>query len=228
MSLVVGKRAIEINEVDFVDAEGALEAWQSWPASTISHHGRPCCDIARQWLLSMDHSQLGGGNVLAGPRWVRHKYKWGPSPWPIHWCEAVRRKTLDCGALAHIAHEIFSARGVQSFPAQLIQQFSEDATRDWSERWKGETCAPNWIREDLIYHEGCAIVAGGHNGPEIKLWDASAGWWINPRQYGGYSGLLAVRIFDARPEPDKTLRWDTHTLQPNVWQKLQRPPRDFA
>ena len=228
MSLAVGKRAIEINETDFVDAEGALETWQDWPASALSHHGQACCHIAREWILSMDYSQLGGGNVLAGPRWVRHKYKWGPSRWPIHWCEAVRRKTLDCGALAAIAHEVFCARGVRSLPAQFVQQFSEDATRDWSERWKGETCAPNWIREDLIYHEGCAVVTGGQSGQEIKVWDASAGWWVNPRQYGGYGGLLAIRIFDPQAGPDTSFRWDTHDIVPNIWQKLKRARKDFA
>jgi hypothetical protein len=225
MSLAVGRGLIEINETDFVDAGGALEKWQHWPASTISHHGPACCRIAREWILSMDYAQLGGGSLLAGPRWLRHRYPWGPSRWPIHWCEAVRQKSLDCGALAALSHEVFCARGVGSFPAQFIQQFSEDATRDWGKRWEGAETPANWIKEDLIYHEGCAVVAGDG---EIKVWDASAGWWVNPKQFGGYGGLLAIRIFDAQAGPEAVYRWGSHVVAPNVWQKLERARGDFA
>jgi hypothetical protein len=225
MSLAVGKGLIELNETDFVDAGGALEKWQQWPASTLSHHGQACCHIAREWVLSMDYSQLAGGNVLTGPRWIRHKYTWGPSSWPIHWCEAVRKETLDCGALAALAHEVYTARGVKSFPAQFVQQFSEDATRDWQDRWRAAETTVNWIKEDLIYHEGCAVLTGDR---EIKVWDASAGWWVNPKQFGGYGGLLALRIFDAEAGPETVYRWGAHYVTPNVWQKLQRARGDFS
>ena len=225
MSSAVGKGLIELNETDFVDAGGALEKWENWPASTISHHGEACCRVAREWVLSIDYAQLGGGSLLTGPRWIRHRYPWGPSRWPIHWCEAVRQKTLDCGALAALSYEVFTARGVKSFPAQFIQQYSEDATRDWCKRWEGEETAVGWIREDLIYHEGCAVVAGDG---EIKVWDASAGWWVSPKQYGGYGGLLALRIFDAGAGPETSYRWGAHAITPNVWQKIERARGDFA
>jgi hypothetical protein len=219
MSSAVVKGYLEFNETDFADTEGALRAWEHWPASSITHHGEACCRVAREWVLSTDYAQLGGESLLTGPRWLRHRYTWGPSRWPIHWCEAVRRKTLDCGALAALAHEVFLARGVRSFPAQLVQQFSEDATRDWQRRWDGEETPSQWLREDLIYHEGCAVVSGGE---EIKVWDSSAGWWVNPRQSGGYGGLLALRIFDAQAESGTAYRWETHTVTPNVWQRLAR------
>ena len=175
MSLAVGKGLIEIDETDFVDAGGALEKWRDWPASTISHHGEACCEIARRWAVAMDYSQLGGASLLTGPRWLRSKYKWGPSGWPIHWCEAVRRKTLDCGALAALARELFLARGVRSFQAQFIEQFTEDAARDWNSRWSEEQTPSEWIRDDLIYHEGCAVVTSGR---EIKVCDSTATWWV--------------------------------------------------
>jgi hypothetical protein len=219
MSSAVVKNLIEINEADFVDADGALLTWQDWPASALSHHDAACCRVAREWVVATDYAQLGGESVLAGPRWIRHRYPWGPSRWPIHWCEAVRRKTLDCGALAALAHEVFLARGVRSFPAQFVQQFSEDAARDWQRRWEGEEAPACWIKEDLIYHEGCAIVT---DGDEIKVWDASAAWWVNPKQFGGYGCLLAVRIFDAQAEPATAYRWGAHRIAPNVWHKLER------
>ncbi len=225
MSLAVGKKSVELNESDFVDIGAACGHWNDWPASALAHHGADCCRVARAWLLSMDYSLLGGASVLTGPRWIRHKYTWGPSNWPLHWCEAVRQKTLDCGALAALAHEVFVSRGVRSFPAQFVQQFSDDATRDWHRRWQDADTTVKWIKEDLIYHEGCAVAAGGD---EIKVWDASAGWWINPKQFGGYGGLLAVRIFDAQAGPDTAYKWGEHRIAPNVWEKVERARGDFA
>ena len=225
MSSAVDSELIEINETDFIGADRALKNWEHWPASTISHHGRPCCRVAREWVLATDYAQLGGESPLSGPRWLRHRYPWGPSRWPIHWCEAVRQKRLDCGALAALAHEVFTARGVRSFPAQFVQQFSEDAARDWQRRWEADEAPAHWISEDLIYHEGCAVVSGGE---EIKVWDSSTGWWVNPRQFGGYGCLLAVRIFDAQAEPGTAYRWGARTVSPNVWLKLKRDRCEFA
>ena len=219
MSLAEGKEMIQIIETDFVDASGALRDWQDWPASNISHHGAPCCDVAREWVLAMDYSQLNASPTLTGPRWLRQKYTWGPSCWPIHWCEAVKEETLDCGALAALSHEVFTARGLTSFPVQLIQHFSDDATRQWRERWGARDIPVRWIMEDLIYHEGCAVLVGDD---EIKVWDASTGCWVDPKQRGGYGSLLALRVFDSRPDRPAAFRWGQHLVVPNEWQKVER------
>lgn len=203
--------AAEVPEVNACNAK-----WRDWPASTISHHGCACCDVAREWILATDCSQLGDASALTGPRWLRHKYPWGPSRWPLYWCEAVERERLDCGAHAAIAHELFTARGVKSFPAQVVQRFSESATRHWADKWQEEEVGAAWIDGDLIYHEGCAVKVGGD---EIKLWDASAGWWINPRQSGGYGGLVSLRVFAPQGE---SFRWGGRALAANAWQQLTR------
>jgi hypothetical protein len=216
---------IEINETDFVDAGAAIERWQHFPASNLSHHGGLCCRLAREWVLAMDRSQQAGAPALTGPRWLRHKYTWGPSRWPMHWCEAVGEKTLDCGALAALAQEVFAARGVRSYPAQFIQQFTAEATCHWHQKWGDEQCTVNWIEDELIYHEGCAVVVRGR---EVKLWDASAGWWLNPRQVGGYGGLLAVRLFAPPAESGEGFRWGRHDLAPNRWQRVERARADAA
>jgi len=216
MSLAEAK-LIKLSETSFVDVAAAVEQWEHFPASTISHHGRRCCRIAREWIFSTDYSQLNGENMLAGPRWVRHKFTWGPSPWPIRWCELVERKTLDCGALAALSHEIFTARGAQSFPAQLIQQFSENATRQWSCKWDCESSPVHWIKEDLIYHEGCAVLV---RGDEIRLWDSSAAWWVNPRQVGGYGGLLALRVCAGLEDAPREFLWGAQRVRPNRWEKV--------
>ena len=86
MSLAEGSGLIEVNENNFMEAAAAINKWQHFPASVISHHGERCCEIAREWILSMDYAQVNAGSLLAGPRWLRQRYTWGPSSWPIHWC----------------------------------------------------------------------------------------------------------------------------------------------
>lgn len=199
------------------DRTAAFEKWRDFPASRISHHGAMCCEIAREWLLSMDFSQLNGGSRLTGPRWIRERYDWGPTQWQIHWCEAVERPSLDCGAQAAFANEVFRARGVQSYPAQLVQQFSAEATAQWAHKWNGEETSLHWLNDDVIYHEGCAVVSGENN--EIKIWDASAAWWVNPRQAGGYGSLLAVRIVGA-PNEAGEFKWGGHKIRANEWQEI--------
>jgi hypothetical protein len=223
MSLAEGK--IEFDESGFADTQAAMEKWQHFPASAISHHGAPCCQIAREWVLSTDYSQLNAGNPLTGPRWLRLKYTWGPSIWPIHWCEAVEQKTLDCGVLAALAQEVFAARGVRSYHAQFIQQYSEDATRQWARKWNGDGASVHWIKEDLIYHEGCAVVV---RDQEVRLWDPSAGWWVNPKQSGGYGSLLALRVFATQLNAPTELIWGTRRIVTNQWQKIESVRSDFA
>ena len=149
-----------------------FEKWREWYPSQISHHGQMCCEIAREWITSTDFSELGGGSIHAGPRWLRQRFNWGASSFPIYWCEAVRKHTLDCGALAALAHEVFTVRGVKSYRVQLVQRFSQVATNQWSCSWSGEDSLElRWMDKDLIYHEGCAIAVGEN---EVKVWDASA------------------------------------------------------
>lgn len=223
MSLVEDK--IEFNETAFVDAEAAIKKWQHFPASTISHHGTQCCQLAREWILSTDYAQLNAGHPLTGPRWLRQQYTWGPSVWPLYWCEAAELKTLDCGALAALAQEIFIARGVRSYPAQFIQRYTEQSSRHWYRKWEGDEASVHWIREDLIYHEGCAVAVQDN---EIKLWDPTASWWINPKQFGGYGGLLALRVFTTQVNAPAEFNWGTQRIRANGWQKIDKARGEFA
>ncbi|HEU0134682.1 MAG TPA: hypothetical protein VFR28_07650, partial [Allosphingosinicella sp.] len=128
------------------------DRWQDFPHSSLSHHGQACCEIAKAWVTSMDFAQLNGAELTSGPRWLRSKYKWGPSPWPMHWCEAVKRKTIDCGAHAALATEAFRARGLTAFPAQLVQRYSADASEQWQAKWSGEDVSCHWLDGEHIYH----------------------------------------------------------------------------
>ena len=199
------------------ESKTVFEKWENFPVSVISHHGTACCEIAREWLFAMDFSKLNAGSLITGPRWIRQRYSWGPTRWQIHWCEAIHKKTLDCGALAAFAHAVFEMRGVKSFRVQLVQQFSLEATAQWLKKWNAEETSVHWINNDSIYHEGCAVLVKDN---EIKLWDASAGWWIDPKQCSGYGALLALRVIDNDFEKPEFFKWGTHCIVPNQWQRI--------
>jgi hypothetical protein len=208
---------------DLLEREDSLplasERWQHFPYSCFSHHNAACCEVAREWIIANDFAQLNGGDLKTGPRWLRQKYEWGPSTWPMHWCEVVERDVIDCGAHAALAHEAFTARGVTAFRAQFVQIYSADATAQWRKKWGDEKVSDHWLTNDAIYHEGNALLVGDD---EVKLWDASAGWWINARQAGGgYGSLAAVRIFaNGQWGGGDGFRWGDHRIKPNEWHQL--------
>jgi hypothetical protein len=218
MSLAVGNEMSEVGVKDFNGAGFATGRWEHFPASAILHHGKSCCRLAREWIFSTDYTQLNGEHPLSGPRWIRQKFKWGPSKWPLSWCEAVELKTLDCGALAAMSSEVFTARGVRSYTAQLVQRYNKDSARHWQKKWEGDEIPSHWISEELIYHEGCAVVARDN---QIKLWDPSAGWWVNARQSGGYGGVLALRVFAPQTDSPADFNWGAHRIVPNQWQEIE-------
>ena len=116
---------------------------------------------------------------------------------------------------------MFVSRGQAPLHAQFVQKYSADATDQWRSAWEEEQASCHWLTDDIIYHEANALLVGDD---EVKLWDGSAGWWVNPRQQGtGYGNLLAVRIF--APEHSNAgggdgFRWGERRLKPNVWNQI--------
>ena len=215
---------LEAAEAAALELRGAIEYWADCPPSEISHHGRACCDTALQWLTMMDYSQLKAGDPLTGPRWIRARYKWGPTLWPLYWCEALQAKTLDCGALATLSRQAFVGRGLECHTAQLIQRYSQNDCAHWTTNWNRDGAHTLWIRGELVYHEGCAVVKGED---EVRIWDPTAGWWVTPKQFAGYGEVLAVR-FVTSSRASSPLTWGPHTLSPNRWQRLKRALSEFA
>jgi hypothetical protein len=215
MYLAEAKPTVDVVELPEADAPATPGgAWQDFPNSHLAHHGEACCDIAREWLIAMDFAQLSGGDVLTGPRWIREKQEWGPSPWPITWCQAVGRRIVDCGVHAALAQAAFEARGVRAFRAQFVQRYSVDAAEQWRLKWGAEQVSDHWIDGDRIYHEGNAVLVGGD---EVKLWDGSAGWWINPRQAAGYGSVAALRITGDAGGLADGVDWGGRRIPLNRW-----------
>ena len=193
--------------------EAPYAPWQDWPPAHVSHHGDACCEIARDWIVATDYGALAGDSVLTGPRWICSRFKWGASSYPVTWCEAVRRDELDCGVLAAFAHAAFSARGVESYRVQLVQRFSVLSAKQWRRSWDAAD-QTDWIGDETIYHEGCGVVVGDG---ELKIWDASAGWWLEPGG-SGYGKVIAARI--VAPAGNASYEWCGRTVETNVWEEF--------
>ena len=115
---------IETNGSDLRRAPEVFEKWRDWHPSQISHHGQMCCEIAREWITATDFSDEWRKR-FTGPRW-RGRNLTGAHLRSDFLVRSVG-KTLDCGALAALAHE-FLQFAAENFRVQLIQRFSEVAT----------------------------------------------------------------------------------------------------
>ena len=218
MSLDAGNtpsRAMRAFDTTIFSDLTVYEPWKDWEPSRVSHHGAMCCEIAREWIIDTDFSVLNGANPLTGPRWLRQRFEWGPGVYPLHWCEVPKKTALDCGILAAISYELFTHRGVRAFRAQLVQEFADSASAHWRSAWEGDSAITAWIEGKVIYHEGCAVIGRSN---EIKLWDSSAGWWVDPKTTSGYGSILAVKI--SANEDITDLQWGHHRLTTNRWTEL--------
>jgi hypothetical protein len=72
----------------------------------------------------------------------------------------------------------------------------------------------HWIDGEAIYHEGNAVLVGED---AVKLWDGSAGCWINPRGKLGYGSLAAVRIESDPGAFSGGLNWGERRIRLNEW-----------
>jgi hypothetical protein len=217
MSSVVDNQPVRTENVIVSDVDAALMRWRYSSPSAIFHHGKACCATAREWLFATDHSQLNGDHKLMGPRWLRRKYNWGPSQWPMSWCQAVEQDELDCGALAAVTREVFTARGVLCHSVQLVQQYSEETTNHWSTKWTKHPASTHWIQGALIYHEACAVQISAN---EIRIWDPSAACWVNPKQAGGYGSVLALRLTTDTDDAG-LFSWAHHEIPSGEWHVLR-------
>ncbi|HSU14143.1 hypothetical protein [Longimicrobium sp.] len=193
--------------------------WAPWAAcnpSSLAHHGGNCCTAARAWFLAMDRSFWQGHG---GPGWIPRRWPWGPSRWPLHWCEAVRADELDCGAHAFMTREAFRARGVRAVPVQLVQRQERHHYLHWLGRWNGSGASPAWAGEGAAYHEACATIAGGR----AEVWDASVGAWLSPEHVRGVRSIAAVRIGGAE-ETGEVVTWRGVRVPLGVWITPPTPP----
>lgn len=164
------------------------------PYSTLVHHGE-CCQLAKTWLLSMHRSMSfmqSERQTLHAPLWLRHKFKWGPVQWPISWCEAVRQKHIDCGVFAAFAREIMEHQDLEVYPAQIMLSQPSSYIKQWSFKWASVFQRIQWIGDEHVYHEVCAVAVPGTS--RIRIYDPTEGIWLEPTLTKGVNGVVGVNV----------------------------------
>ncbi len=186
--------------------------------STLTHHGE-CCQLARRWLYAMHRSKTFGRTdqqKIQAPIWLKRHFKWGPVQWPLSWCEAVQRTSIDCGVFAAFAREIFEQADeghFEIYPAQIILDQPKTFTDQWSMKWSPVFRDFNWIGEGHVYHEVCAIV--DTSSDRVRIYDPTEGVWIDPMLERGINNVIGVNIKSPR-----MLDWGTLRVGLDQWHML--------
>jgi hypothetical protein len=207
-----------------VSSDEVAQAWVEHPTSSLLHHDQPCCEEARLWFMALARSMEGwaaGQFELRAPTWLSQKFEWGPSLWPMSWCELVKEETIDCGVFAALAREIFRAQGHQAHGGQCLLHYNETCTSHWKDLWKDRMPARdnkrgfkgfNWIGDNKVYHEVCIVEMPDQTA---KVYDATFNQWYESEGRNGFGGLMAVRS-----ECPRLLRWGDKILSCGEWVEL--------
>lgn len=197
---------------DYTGVKQFLEYWKAQSLCTIMNHtDKECCNMTKDWLFALNYSLLQGRELFSPPTWLQANYEWGPSKHPIYWCDLPHRNSLDCGALAALAHQLFQSRGVESFRVQLVKQSSQQDVRHWRERWRAAKLTPDWIFETLVYHEVCGII---DSAQKFRIWDPTHNIWVDPNLVSGYRSTQALRIAISE---SVIFPWGNHKLVGGEW-----------
>jgi hypothetical protein len=139
-------------------------------------------------------ARSGTRDKVGPPTWIRDRWEWGPNMWPLHWCEAIARTEIDCGALAAFARRAFSIAGSMVLTVQLVELFGGGAGNHWRSRWHGTEGLLEWSFDDVAYHEAVAVL----HDRQISIWDPTDNCWVDDKSTRGYGAIVAIRF--GRPE----------------------------
>lgn len=222
-----GNRVQDKNHSDLLreifESESHFSSWIEHPSSSIVHHEHSCCEEARLWFLSYARSMeagLGSQFTMKAPSWLSQLFEWGPSEWPISWCEVVKEKVIDCGVFAALAREVFKAQGLEPFPAQALLSYNSVCTGHWQEFWekrkkkkiRNQRDLFPWIGNEVVYHEICVLEMPDATA---RFYDSTWGHWYLPESRVGFGALLALRS-----ECSRVLRWGKRTMTCGEWVDL--------
>ena len=193
----------------------SIQRYQERP-SAIDRHERLCCRRALSWLRAKDIAQSYSAGELCPPLWLRDQFSWGPMRWPIWWCSVPIVTSLDCGALAAIAVQIFKGRGETTIPVQLVMRYPRHAGEQWAALWDRSGARSDWIAGDLVYHEAAGVL----NREELSIWDPTANRWLVPAESGSesFGTVVSLRVQQTRAqETDSRLFWRGSSILLDEW-----------
>lgn len=140
--------------------------------SYIAFHDEPCCVEARQLILAALQQYPDVGSQLAA---IPATFRWGPTRWPVHWCELLEPEELvaDCGVHAQLAAELLWAAGVPFRRGRAAIRAGETSVAHWQATWAEGDASCAWLGDDVVHHE---VVKVGD-----RWWDATeARWFTGP------------------------------------------------
>lgn len=196
----------------------AVEFWSHRLPSHLLWHEGDCCRIAKAWFRGMEYSLHGEQHAGSGPGWIRRHWRWGPTRWPLYWCEAIKLQALDCGALAALSREAFLLRDRDVTAVQLIQYFPADAALHWGALWASAGLSDRWAFGSHAYHEAAGVLQGS----ELAVWDATDNCWLSPHNVSGYGSTALIRVAASPGGPSigTHLRWAEHRIAVGEWYPL--------
>lgn len=167
--------------------------------------------------------EIGTGSQfgLKAPTWLSKVFEWGPSEWPISWCQLVKEKYLDCGVFAALAREVFKAQGHEVHPAQVLISYNATCTSHWQKYWDHRKKKKKkddkrdvfpWIGTEIVYHEICVLEMPDGEG---RFYDSTWGHWYLPQSRIGFGAVLALRS-----ECSRLLRWGDRAISCGEWVDL--------
>lgn len=186
-----------------------LVRWQEM--SMPADHGSSCCAAARGWLGAI-HAAGGHTAPLSGLGWIADMYPWGPSRWPMWWCDLVDQEKLDCGAHSAVAREVARGAGVELLGVQLLLWAGAGDIAHWGSTWREEGVAPTWLFDELYYHE-----AVGWADETLVVLDSTRNSRVPSDAARGNGSVAAIRVSGGDAE---TLRWGPHDLTVGEWMLL--------
>jgi hypothetical protein len=203
-----------VSPVPAADGVVDLVRWQE--VSVPVDHGSACCAGARRWLGAI-HAAGGPTAPLSGLGWISDMYPWGPSRWPMSWCDLVDQQKLDCGAHSAVAREVARGVGVELLGVQLLLWSGASDIAHWASAWREGGVAPTWLFDGLYYHE-----AVGVSGESLAVLDTTRNARVTPDTAPGNGSVAAIRVSGGHAE---TLRWGRHDLVVGQWMLMtgERP-----
>jgi hypothetical protein len=210
--IVSGERSSTLQRI--FENENNFHRWIEHPCSEIICHDRACCTDARLWFMAYAKSMQVGSNSqfrLQAPSWLPGLFDWGPSRWPIAWCEVVEQKTVDCGVFAALAREVLQAQGHDVYPAQALLSYNKICTDHWKDLWRKDPTPESfpWVGDEIVYHEIVVLERADGTG---EFYDSTFGQWYQPSPRIGFGALLALKS-----ECPRILQWGDKTMAYGEW-----------
>ncbi len=186
-----------------------LVRWQE--VSVPVDHGLPCCAAARRWLGAI-HSAGRPTAAISGLGWISEMYPWGPSKWPMSWCELVAQQKLDCGAHSAVAREVVRGGGMELLGVQLLLWAGTSDIAHWGSAWRQEGVDPTWLFDALYYHEAVGVA-----GETLVVLDTTRNSRVPSDGAPGNGSVAAIRVSGGDAA---TLRWGRQELAVGQWTLL--------